>query len=82
MVRKNMIIFYNRGNYTIYELKGGRTIFYVHFKGGRTIFCMHFKEGRTIFYMYFKGAKRFLTVYFYVWPHTCPITIASSLSLE
>ena len=38
MVRKNMISSYNRGNLTIYELKGGRTIFYVHFKGGRMIF--------------------------------------------
>ena len=58
MVRKNMIISYNRGNLTIYELKGGANHFLCAFQGGANHFLYAFQGGRTIFYMYFKGGEK------------------------
>ena len=74
-----MIIFYNRGNYTIYELRGANHFLYA-FQGGANHFFVYISGGANQFLHVFQGgARSFLTGIFYVWPHTCPITIASSL---
>ena len=62
------------------NLRGGEP-FFMSFQGGANHFLYAFQGGANHFLHVFQGgARRFLTVYFYAWPHTCPITIASSLS--
>ena len=56
-------------NHFLYAFQGGANHFFVYISGGANQF-LHVFQG---------GARRFLTVIFNVWPHTCPITIASSL---
>ena len=75
--KKKIWFFYNRGNCTIYELKGGGEQFFICISGGQTIFlCI--SRGPTIFYIILGGEQIFNSI-FYVWPHTCHYTIASSL---
>lgn len=58
MVRKNMIIFYNRGNYTIYELRGGEPFFICISRGGEPFFCIHFRGGEPIFTCISRGGEK------------------------
>ena len=57
-------------NHFLYAFQGGANHFFVYISGGANQF-LHVFQG---------GARRFLTVIFNIWPHTCPITIASFLS--
>ena len=58
MVRKNMIISYNRGNLTIYDFKGGANHFLCAFQVGANHFLYAFQGGPILFLHIFQGGEK------------------------
>ena len=68
MVRKNMIIFYNRGNYKIYELKGGEQFFLCISRGANHFLHVFQGGGEKIFNGIFLCLATYMSHYHCILP--------------